>query len=221
MASIEIEWMRELVQEGGRGYFMGSRSWLCDSAETGSISRALYDTRWGSSTGDPICKKTRASWMPSGIPSLSMVTAYYSTAREIGKARLTTKTKSDWRKIIAEPSGEKRIIEGPDPINQLAWWSVVQGDNVVQDFQTMIAIQTAASSDGFYLRSVLDLAHCVNKGSLTIEGFGTVDSGSLLMVGVDTSQEYGAGLVDLDYLMLWSGSGPNSERSAATIQPDR
>lgn len=204
--SYEVFEDRELVQEGGAGYWYGRRTWICGSGQAGSISRALFNSVWTDAGGSaPICKKTRATWLPGGIPGLAMVQAFYSTARQPGKAHILTRTRAQWEKILREPEGEKRIIEGPDPTIQNAEWIVVKGDNVVQTFDTEIIIQTAYPANKFNLVDILSLKGSVNSAALRIPKLGTIPAEKALLAGVGTSWEYGQGLMDVNYHLLYSG----------------
>lgn len=203
--STEVFELRELVQDGGRGYFYGSRSYVCDGGEAGSVSLALYGKRWDGITNGPVCKKTRAIWQPGGQVGQALVTGYFTQPRDHGKARVTTRTDSQWEKILMEPEGKRRIIEGPDPANQFAEWIVVSGDNIVKKFHTMIIIQTAYPADKFRLIDPLSLERSVNKEALTIAGFGTIPAGKALMSGINSTRLFGDDLVDVDYFLLYSG----------------
>ena len=204
----EIEGIRVLEQVGGKGHWQGVRTFITYEGNTASECRDLWDTAWPGIAGDnaPVCKRTKATWHPNGLKGLVKIHAYYESPRQAGKARIVTTTRSAMRKVFQDRDAE--VIEGPDATYDWAVWQVVRGDNHIEDYQTIIRLETAYPTDQYEIKGPLSLEGAVNTDTLTLPGFGMCDAGSLRCLGVLTNQEYGAKMVDITYLLVWSGLGP-------------
>jgi hypothetical protein len=200
-------------QVGGYNYWRGQRVLVCEQVEVQNVLNGLVGTVYPGWGGDfaPVYKNGRAIYDPPQYPGMALIEAYFETKRKPGKMTLKTSSRSKWRKVMKEPDGalggSGRVIEGPDAKGNI--YSVSAGENHVNGYVTILQIATAYQASSFDLSNALSLRGCVNNDPLGIAGFGTIQARGALLESVDTSKTYDDDIVDVDYVIAWSGPFEN------------
>jgi hypothetical protein len=197
------------VEQVDRNYWTGYLTALTLPTMVQGEIEALRNQPYPGFAGDsaPICKRARATFNPSGLRGKALIEAWYETKRKPGKARLVTRTRPQYVKMAVDVEGN--VIEGPsdmhDPDGNPLYFRVTKGNDTVQDYETTITLQTAYMVNEYNLGNVYALRRCVNDSGLTIIKLGGIAAGSLLCLGVDTDFTFGDDMVDVDYILAWSG----------------
>lgn len=209
--AVEIEGLRYLEQIDRKDFWRGGRTFLTTPSAAPSESRSLWGQKFpGVGSNAPICKRTRAVFHPQKVSGVALIRAFYETARVEGKAIVYGEVRSRMRKLMRDADG--KIIEGPDDTEALGGadsdygvWRVVNGDNRIEEYYTVLRVETAFARTGFDLSVPLGLEGKVNDAPLTLVGFGTMGAEKCKCLGVKFRSEYGADLINLDYYLQWSG----------------
>jgi hypothetical protein len=177
-----------------------------DSTIQGDIEY-LIGSEYPGFTGEnaPCCKSATGVAHPGGSPEIARIEAQYETKRVEGKARVFVQLKADEREMKIDLDG--KVVEGPDPTQAPGhFYKVVEGSNKVHDYESIIRVETAYPMQSFQLGPIYSLRKAVNDAALTLVGFGTMDAGTVLCLGVGVKEEFGGELAYIDYYLAYSGT---------------
>ncbi len=211
---IEGPGFKDLAREGKERY-VGLRTFICPDTEVIRQCEVLYGKRWlgfsKRAKNTPRIRRIKATWHPEGYDDAAMLRAHYDSwgKRRPGYAKLLTKTIG--RKdvpILREPTGKKRLIQGPADAYNV--WQVVSGHAFNTDYMMAVIIQTAYRKDQFSLRRVLDIKNTVNRRRMV--NIGDAPPRTLLCLYAETDGDYDPAeeLVAVNYYLLWDSDGWNN-----------
>jgi hypothetical protein len=182
----------------------------------------------------PICKRPRAVIEPMGMAGKTLIEAYFESLRVPGRAKLDVDVQAkrtipllfDLHGAAIQGVGYGYADDGTeipnDPSNPAAGatfipatntmpriWRVVSGDPYMQVFTSPMVLSTAFWTSGFSLGNVYALCPGgrprVNAQPITLNGFGTIAAESLLCRGAKAQVIFGYDMVDVSYILDWSG----------------
>ena len=211
MGQIVLSRYLENVKYGTSWFWRGEVAYDCAEGAAVSFCNSLRGLPYPTGGTDAVCIRARPVFDYGGVKGKTAVVAYFESPGltqsplQVGKACVRIVSKADMRKLLTEPFADGKTIEGPDSDGKI--WSVVAGSNQVNDFESVIQVQTAYQMASFQASTYLALKRKVNAQPLTLVGFGTVAAESLYLLSVEVDAEFGAALVSVTYLFAWSGSG--------------
>lgn len=142
----EIYQSRRSVRDG-ENHWVAERRFAVLNYAASAFENTLWDSRHIGYGGEyaPRCRKVRVqrNWQPG----LSLVTAFYKTVREPGRARIRMSTKNLTRKVHYDTEGT--LIDGkvaPDDEADQSFMKVVRGSNVVPQARGVLVVETAFES---------------------------------------------------------------------------
>jgi hypothetical protein len=208
--SHRLEWREDM---SGAVDWVGQRTFTCPDGSMPSELIALRHAEYPGTFdvgGTPICMRAAGVRHPRGIGKQSLLIAQYETRREDGKARLFARTSGRTIRILREPEGDQRIIEGIDTSGDYAGqveWVITEGDNTRPSSETILQLSTAYQRSGFVYSSTRALAGTCNDASGSLMGIVDFDEHQMLCEGVAITGVFGDELVYVEYFLRQLAEG--------------
>lgn len=204
MANWDELWGSKRLIRLGDNFWKGSRAFSCKNASLDALENALWDSTWPGKSGDYAPKCNRVVQQGGFRRNRGLVTAYYETERQPGKAFLLMGGEYTYRlspgmiKDLGHPDneGEHRIIQGPDGDDGKHEWIPYYSPGPYP----IIILQTA--DEKVNVDKTLGYVGTTNEqGHSYIFG---ADADELLMLKVEMKHVHNSSIVYLDYHMAYN-----------------
>lgn len=191
----------------GRESFRGRRPFIVSDDLVEGFVNTLQQTEYRPWTimGKWAPKFRSASTRSGFAVGQTLIVADYETPRIAGEVKVRPTLVSELRKVIREPEGEERIIEGPDPEDPFQWHSyqVVKGDNTVPTPKAHFVVE--AATETLNMNDIWDLVGHVNASTMPAP-IGAPPERALLLGAPRAEWVAVFNLWYIDYLFAYSGS---------------